>query len=299
MHADITGLSDLFAENDTEALYLIRKALTYFPANATEFPPKSVGEAPSRFKQNALPDIIPEDERYSYDMHHILESIVDVGSLLELKPYYDGSLITTLARIEGQVVGILANNPKINAGAMGAGACEKAVSFIILCDSFHIPLIFLHDTPGFYVSKKAEDQKMPLRIMDFINALHQCTVPRIAVIIRKSYGMAHNNMSGANMGADFVMAWPRADISFMAPEVAFNVVMGRKIKEMPNPEAVKQTFLEEMNQMNAPWEAVGLGMIDKIIDPRHTRRELIDALRFACTQTGGKSQRKMANWNKM
>lgn len=298
-HARTTGLVDLFADNDAHAIRLIQRVLTYLPANATELPPVAPPQPPSTLKQNSILTIIPADDRYAYDMHQLLECIVDVGSLLELKPFYDGSLITTLARLDGQVVGILANNPAVNAGAMGPGACEKAVSFIALCDSFHIPLVFLHDTPGFYVSQFAENNKMPVRIMDFMNALHHCTVPRITLFVRKSYGMASNNMMGGNMGADFTLAWPTADISFSSPEVAFNVVMGRKTKDDPNRDAIKAAFLANLAEISAPWEPAGLGLIDRIIDPRQSRTELIQALRIAKGRTGGRSKRLMASWNKM
>ncbi len=299
VHAEKTGITDFFAEDDLDCLKLIRKVLGYFPANVNELPPLLPTKANKNFRQERLLHILPENSKMSYDMHEILEIVFDAGSLLELKPYYDGSLITTLARLDGQVVGVLTNNPKVSAGAMGAGACEKAISFITLCDSFHIPLIFLHDTPGFYVSKAAEERKMPLQIMNFIKALHYSTVPRLAVIVRRSYGMAHCNMVGAEMGADFLMAWPSADVSFMSPEVAANVVMGRKLKEAPNPEAAYQAFMTEMAQMNAPWEAAGKNLIDKIIDPRDTRLELIQALKFAKGKHGGFSQRLLKNWIKV
>jgi acetyl-CoA carboxylase carboxyltransferase component len=192
LHATQTGQVDLFAENDEDCLALVRKVLGYFPDNCNEFPPIS-SPLPSRERGGGegLLDLVPSDPKLVYDMHRVLDAIFDPGSILELKPFYDGSLITALARLEGHVVGVLANNPKVTAGAMGPGACEKAVSFICLCDSFHIPLVFLHDTPGFFVGKRAEEGAMPLRIMNWIEALHQSSVPRVSVIIRKSYGMAH------------------------------------------------------------------------------------------------------------
>ena len=246
-------------------------------------------------------------------MHRLIEAVCDPGSVLELKPLFDGSLITALARIEGRVVGILANNPKVMAGAMGPGACEKAVSFICLCDSFHIPLVFLHDTPGFFVGKRAEEGAMPLRIMNWIEALHQSSVPRISLIVRKSYGMAHCNMSGGNMGSDLLLAWPNADVSFMAPAVAVNVVYGRKLtesKETNNDSVIpakagiqssKEELMEQISRTNAPWHAAGLDYIDRVIDPRDTRNELIRALERAAGPDGqgGRSQRRLANWPRM
>lgn len=300
MHSEKSGLTDLVAENDLECLQLIRKVLTYLPSNYKEMPPALENASSPLYKQERLLEILPQNPKITYDMHELLQIVFDKNSLLELKPCYDGSLITSLARLDGQVVGILANNPKINAGAMGPGACEKAIAFITLCDSFHIPLIFIHDTPGFYVSKAAEERKMPLLIMNFIKALHYSTVPRISLIVRKSYGMAHCNMVGANMGADFLLAWPDAEISFMAPEVALNVVMGRKIKNADKPEEMKRVFLEEMKKMNQPWEAAALNLIDKVIDPSDTRKELIQSLKIArgTHNNAGKSKRLLAGWPK-
>jgi len=301
LHARTTGQVDLFADNDAHCLALVRRVLSYLPSNANNLPPEAArNDDPNRRIDNAL-DIVPAARRRAYDMHRLVEAIVDPDSVLELKPYYDGSLITTLARLDGSVVGILANNPMVSAGAMGWGACEKATAFIALCDSFHIPLIFLHDTPGFFVSKAAEEHKMPLKIMQFLDALHHVSVPKISLIVRKSYGMAHCNMLGGNMGADAVLAWPMAEISFMGPEVALNVVYGRKLAEHEDAEQEKDRLLAEMNEQNAPWEAAGLNLIDDIIEPADTRIELIRALRRAegPDRQARRSRRLLASWPTM
>ncbi len=300
LHARQTGQVDLFADNDAEALALARRVLSYLPQHAGVLPPRLPGYEISEQRLEAVFDRVPEDPRQVYDMHGLLDAVCDTNSVLELKPYYDASLITALARIDGRVVGVLANNPKVTAGAMGPGACEKATSFICLCDSFHIPLVFLHDTPGFFVGKRAEEAQMPLKIMSMIEALHQSTVPRISVIVRKSYGMAHCNMAGGNMGSDLVLAWPTADVSFMAPAVAVNVVHGRKLAAMSDP-AARQALMDELARANAPWEAAGRNYIDRVIDPRDTRIELIRGLERACGRDGeaGRSQRKLANWPRM
>ena len=295
VHARKTGLVDLFAENETDCFRQIRRVLSYLPPNAQTLPPTTAYQAFSDLRNEKFLQIIPNDERYSYDMQHLLRLIADKNSLLELKPFFDGSLITAWGRMNGQVVGFLANNPKVMAGAMGPGACEKALSFIILCDSFHIPLLFLHDTPGFFVSKAAEEQKMPLRIMNVVKALQYSSVPKISLIVRKSYGMAHVNMLGANMGADFVLAWPKAEISFMSPNAAAHVLLGKKLENAADPMAARQAFLDEMAQINAPWAAAERGYIDRIIDPRDTRTELLKALRIIGPKL---SQRKMASWPK-
>lgn len=301
-HAHNTGLVDLFAEDDEHCLQQVRDVLSYFPSNADQLPPVMPQIAhDGNIQQDEMLELVPVDPKAVYDMRHVIDLVADSGSVLELKPFYDGSLITSLARLDGHVVGILANNPLVNVGAMGPGACEKAISFICLCDSFHIPLVFLHDTPGFFVGKFAEDRKMPQKIMAYIQALQASTVPRVSVIMRKSYGMAHCNMVGGNMGADTLLAWPLAEVSFMAPEVAVNVVYGRKLQDMPDPEQVRESLLEQMRSGNTPWEAAGLNLIDKVIDPRDTRRELINALKRARGADGQhqRSKRQLANWSRM
>lgn len=301
LHAEITGLTDIFAEDDRDCSWKVRDVLSYFPSNAELLPPVLQTHDAPNARLDSITELVPADPKGIYDMRDVIALIADSNSVLELKPHFDGSLITALARLDGHPVGILANNPLVTVGAMGPGACEKATAFICLCDSFHIPLVFLHDTPGFFVSRAAEQRKMPLKIMTFIQALHYSTVPRVGVIVRKSYGMAHCNMVGANMGADTLLAWPIAEVSFMAPEVAVNVVYGRKLLEQPDPAAAREQYIAEMRQGNAPWEAAGLNLVDKIIDPRDTRREIIRALRLSRGADGerGRSQRLLAGWPRM
>ena len=299
LHAETTGQVDLFADNEYDCLHLIRQTLSYLPANANLPPPQI--EAVSPAAQTLPAAIVPADSKKAYAGRELVEAIVDGGSVLELKPFYDPSLITCLARIDGQVVGVLANNPSHNAGAMGPGACDKATSFMVLCDSYHIPLIFLHDTPGFLIGQSAENAAMSRKIMTWIEALHQCTVPRISVIVRKSYGMAHCNMSGGNMGNEILLAWPSAEISFVAPDVAVSIVHGRKLAQDENPAAAYAGYVDELNRANAPWAAAGANLIDKVIEPDSTRAELIQALRRArgADGMGQRSQRRMANWPRM
>ncbi|MCB8942412.1 MAG: carboxyl transferase [Ardenticatenaceae bacterium] len=298
LHAHHTGQVDLFAENEEECLWLVRQVLGYLPENAQE-PPPSV-KAREAVKGDVL-TAVPADPKRAYDMHQLIHLIVDADSLLELKPFFAPELITAFARLNGHVVGLVANNPQHNAGAMGPGACDKASSFIVLCDSFHIPLLFWHDTPGFLIGKTAEHASMPRKIMTWIEALHQCTVPRVSLVVRKSYGMAHCNMSGGNMGSDALLAWPSADVSFVAPEVAVSIVYGRKLAQLDDPQAAYEQYLDELNRANAPWAAAGLNLIDRVIDPQQTRQELINALHRARGPhgLGQRSQRRLANWPRL
>jgi acetyl-CoA carboxylase carboxyltransferase component len=246
------------------------------PSNAQELPP----EVPSRdsdqdSRQEKLLTIVPDESRRGYDMNRVINTVVDDEKIFPIKPDFDRSVITCLARLDGHTVGIIANQPMYNAGAMGPDGCDKCCSFICLCDSYNIPLIFLHDTPGFLVGRAAELKRMPGKIINFIEAVALATVPKVSLVIRKSYGMAYSNMCGTGMGADFVMAWPNAEMSFMAPEVAANVVYRRKIDESNDVKAAR----------------------DNVIYPTDTRKVLIKTLKLARGADGGhRSSRQLANW---
>ena len=166
-----------------------------------------------------------------------------------------------------------------------------------LCDSCHVPLLCVHDTPGFFVGKAAEQKRMPGKIINFIEAVSLATVPKISLIVRKSYGMATGNMAGPGMGADFQLAWPTADISFVAPEVAANVVYARKIQESPDPQAARRAAIEEMRLGSRPWAAAGKGFLDDVVEPRDTRRTLIDLFHLARgkDRKSAFSERRLAN----
>ncbi|MFT5174828.1 MAG: acetyl-CoA carboxylase carboxyltransferase component [Gammaproteobacteria bacterium] len=298
MHARVTGQVDLFADDDAHCLELVRKALSFLPTNADELPPRvNSGDDPQR-RLDDLPSLLPDSPRKAFDMRRVLKMVADDGEVLELKPRFDPSLVTALIRLDGYTVGVMANNSMGNAGAMGPGACEKATSFICLCDSFHIPLVTFHDTPGFFVSKAAEERKMPLKIMTFLDAWHQCSVPRIGVIARKSYGFAHRHMLGARMDTDYLVAWPNADVSFMAPEGAVEVVYGTSIGVSEDEKSERAARLAEINRVNEPWEPASLHLIDDVIDPRDTRSVVIRALARARGPSGdrGRSRRNLANW---
>lgn len=296
VHAEETGQVETFVESEEEAIKQIKQFLSYMPHHAGEEPAlKETTDDPARQLEKVV-ELVPTRQKRAYNMKKVIEEIVDDGIYFELKATYGQALITTLARIDGRVVGIIANNPMKFAGAAGAKECEKATDFIVLCDSYHIPLIFLHDTPGFRVSKDAEKLKMPTKIMVWNQALAQSTVPKISVVIRKSIGAAYGNMCGPTMGADFVVAWPTAEINFTGPEVGINVVYGQQIRTAENPDEERTRLLEEWGFDASAYKAAGKYLIDDVIDPRNTRKFLADTLSFACHKNGAKSERKLANW---
>ncbi len=298
LQAEITGQADRTAEGEEDCFRLVRDFLSYLPSNGQELPPVVSPQGTDQEKrQERLLTIIPDESRRGYDMNRIIKTIVDDEEIFPLKPDFERAVITCLARIDGQSVGIIANQPLHTAGAMGPDGCDKCCSFICLCDSFNIPLIFLHDTPGFLVGKAAEMKRMPGKIINFIEAVSLSTVPKVSIVIRKSYGMAYSNMCGTGMGADFVFAWPNAEISFMAPEVAANVVYRKKIDASEDVELARRQAVERLRVAGAPWKAAGLHLLEDVIDPRDTRRILSHVLKLAAGKNGShRSRRLLANW---
>ncbi|MHB8084909.1 MAG: acyl-CoA carboxylase subunit beta, partial [Dehalococcoidia bacterium] len=282
LHAEVTGQVDAFAENEEDCLRIVREFMSYMPSNCDEEPPHLSTGDPADRKLDEIAGILPEALNRAYDMFKIIKLIVDDGKYMVLKPFYDPSLITCLARMNGKVVGIIANQPMHNAGAGGPGSCEKAASFIVLCDSYNIPLIFLHDTPGFFVGLDAEKKKMPGKIMVWFEALALSTVPKISIVIRKSYGMAYGNMAGTNCGSDILVAWPTADISFMSAQAGVNVLFKPLIDAAADPALEKEKLITQWEYQSAPWKAAERHFIDDVIEPRNTREYInkcLDLLR--------------------
>ena len=198
LHTEITGLADLAVDTDEEALEAIQRYLSYLPQHANEAPPRvAVPEGSDALAEDIL-DIIPETSGKTYDVRKVIERVVDKDSFFPLKARFAKTLVTGLARIDGRSVGIIANNPYFKGGAIDADACDKAISFLVQCDSYNIPLVFLVDQPGFLIGVEAEKRRIPGKVMNWLNALALCTVPKISIIMRKSYGLAVRNMGGSN-----------------------------------------------------------------------------------------------------
>jgi len=297
LHAEVTGQVDAFAEDDEHCMQIVREMLGYLPNHCDEEPPRVPTSDPADRKAERLMKLIPDKSNRVYDMYQVIKEIVDDGKYLALKPYFGKALITCLARMNGRVIGIIASQTLHNAGAAGPDECEKATSFIVLCDSYNIPLVHLCDTPGFLVGRPAEKRKIPLKIMVWMEALALATVPKISVIVRKAYGMGISNMCGSNCGADFISALTTAEISFMSPEAAANVVYSRRIQEAADPEAERERLIKEMQYGNAPWEAAATGWLDDVLDPRDTRKYIIDCLEVMHERKNGfMSEKQLQNW---
>ena len=297
VHAEITGNADRVAENEDHCFQLIRQYLSYMPSHCDEPPPHVEVPEGSGSEMPRILDYLPEKRNRGYDMHRILNCIVDKESFFPIKPAFGKSVITGLARIDGNSVGIVANQPMFNAGAMDTDGIDKVISLLCLCDAFNIPLIFFHDIPGFLVGKEAERKRVGARVMNYMNALGLLTVPKISVIVRKTYGMAFWNMCGSGCGTDFLVAWPSAEMSFVDPAIAANVVYGGKSSASDKDSEEWQSLLQQMVDDASPFGAAAKHYIHDVIDPRKTRDYIIRALEVSFNaRTGGIGEHKLANW---
>ncbi len=291
IHEKITGIADKVVENESQCFELIKEFLGYMPANNQERPPRLPVPENSGSKMDSILELLPEKRTRSYDMHNIIQYIVDDGKIFEIKPNFAKMLITCFARVNGEVVGFIANNPIHNVGAMDTDGLEKHTSFLCLCDSFNIPIIFLHDTPGHLVGKDAEKKRVGAKVSNNLQALCQVTVPKIVIVIRKSYGQAAANMCGPGVGPDYLVAWPTAELGFMDPAIAADIVFGSW------PEEERKKMQEQMISDLSPYPAAQDYFLQDIIDPRQTREYLTQVLSIIRdSDDQGVGKHHLANW---
>lgn len=293
LHTEVTGLVDLAVDRDEEALDAIRTYLSYLPSHANETPPRRSVPSGSDDMGDALLDLIPDSKGKVYDVRKVIRCFVDRDTMFELKPRFGKTLVTALARIDGRSVGIIANNPYFKGGAIDADACDKAISFIVQCDSYNVPLIFLADQPGFLIGLEAERKRMPGKVMNWLNALALCTVPKLSIIMRKSYGLAVRNMGGSN-NADDVAAWWTAEVSFMDPRSAVSVVHNVSPEQEPDEYAAR---LAEMSRDTSAYDLGSVNGARSVIDPRETRRHLKNMLEiYEDSYNAGIGEHHLRNW---
>jgi acetyl-CoA carboxylase carboxyltransferase component len=291
LHAETTGLIDKVTETDEEALDAIKQFLGYLPSHHNEPPPqRPVPEGSGNGMQNIL-DLLPPLRTQVYDVRKVVRAIIDLDSYFELKPLFGKVAVTALARLGGNTVGIVANNPFYKGGALDADACDKITSLLVMCDSFNIPVIIFVDTPGFIIGTEAERRRAPGKIMNFMNALSLCTVPKLSVILRKSYGQAFLNMGGGR-NSDEIAAWPTAEISFMDPHFAVQIVHGLE----PGQEGYDEAFAQ-MACDNNIWDMASAYAIQSVIRPEETRDYLIRMLEtHRLRLSRGVGQHLMRTW---
>jgi acetyl-CoA carboxylase carboxyltransferase component len=292
VHSEVSGLVDQVVDTDEEAIDAIKRFLSYLPSHHNEAPPRATVPAGS---DDAIKDVmthVPLATNQVYDMRKIIGAIVDKDSLFEMKARFGKTLVTALARLDGESIGVIANNPLFKGGAIDADACQKVQAFMVLCDSFNVPIVFLVDQPGFLIGQEGEQKGVTGKVMNWLNAMTLCTVPKISIIVRKSYGLAVSNM-GAGGNADEVCCWVTAEVSFMKPEFGAKVVFG--VSE-DDPAAFKAA-VDKMTKGSTPYDMAAIYTAQNVIDPRDTRDYLKRTLAIHRLRlTSGVGEHLMRTW---
>lgn len=281
MHCTVSGVGDVLVSSEEEAISEARRYLAFFPANFAIKPERIQAKAAKAGR--TLEQIIPENQNAPFDMYELIDQLVDEGSFFDIKKLFAGELITGIARIEGQVVGILANQPKVKGGVLFGDSADKGAKFINLCDAFSIPLLFLADVPGFMIGTKVERAGIIRHGAKFIAAMSSATVPKVSVIVRKAYGAGLYAMAGPAFEPDVCIALPTAQIAVMGPEAAVNAVYSNKIEAIDDPkERIKyvqekhREYKEEIDIYKLASELI----VDEIVAPHQLREVLSQRLSF-------------------
>ncbi|MGW2954506.1 acyl-CoA carboxylase subunit beta [Streptomyces eurythermus] len=296
VHSRTSGVAHFAYDDEETCLEEVRFLLSMLPANNRESAPAVPCDDPADRRGEALYDLVPADGNRPYDMRAVIEEIVDDGTHLEVHERWAANVICTLARLDGKVVGIVANQPQSLAGVLDIAASEKAANFVQTCDSFNIPLVTLLDVPGFLPGVDQEHNGIIRHGAKLLYAYCNATVPRISLVLRKAYGGAYIVMDSRSIGADLALAWPTNEIAVMGAEGAANVIFRRDINAADDPEAVRRQRVEEYKaELMHPYYAAERGLVDDVIDPADTREVLIRSLAMLRTKHADLPMRKHGN----
>jgi acetyl-CoA carboxylase carboxyltransferase component len=274
VHCEVSGVGDAEVANDQECIQLVKNYLSFMPSSSAEQPPRRQSDDPVERREESLLELLPESPRKPWDMYRLIEAIVDDGDYLDIKKKFGRSIITCLARIGGQPVGIVASQPKYLGGVLENDSADKAAKHIQVCDAFNVPLVFLQDVPGFMVGSKVEHAGIIRHGAKMLHAMSAATVPKITVIVRKAYGAGYYVMCGRAYEPDLIVAWPTAEVSVMGAEGMVGIA-GRKLfgGQEPDPE-VKKSIVDMIQKNIDVYKVAGWGFVDDVIDPRDTRRAI-------------------------
>lgn len=278
VHNTVSGNAHFSGSTEQEVLEQVRLLLSYLPQNNEEKPPGKEAPEESDYRPD-LTDLIPFDAIRPYDVRTVIENIMDKDSFMEVHQGFAKNMVVGFARMKGQTVGLVCNQPKYMAGGLDIDSSDKAARFIRFCDSFNIPIITFEDVTGFFPGVKQEHGGIIRHGAKILYAYSEAVVPKITVILRKAYGGAYVALNSKSIGADLVYAWPNAEIAVMGPQGAANIIFARDIQNSSDPEAERAKKIEEYREKFAnPYVAASQGMVDDVIDPRETRIKLIQAL---------------------
>jgi len=280
VHAELTGNAHFFSTSELECFEQIKKLISYIPRNngtkALPFPPKP----PKKGKK--IEDIVPGDPRIPYDVRDIIKGVTDSSEFFEVMESFAPNIVIGFGRMEGDTVGFVANQPMVLAGVLDTDSSDKAGRFIRYCDAFNIPIVTFEDLPGYLPGVDQEHAGVIRHGAKILYAYSEATVPKITVILRKAYGGGYIAMNSRHLRADFVFAWPTAEIAVMGPEGAANIVFRKEISEAENPEEVRQEKIQEYKKKFAnPYVAAAQGYIDEVIEPKETRGRILHAMKVS------------------
>lgn len=281
IHCEQSGVGDAEVADDHECIALVRKYLSFFPSHCEEPPPTIECTDPVDRREEGLLDLLPENPRQAYDMYALIRAIVDHGEYLDIKKKFGRSIITCLARVGGQPVGIVANQPKYLGGVLENDSADKAAKFIQTCDAFNLPLVFLQDVPGFMVGSKVEHAGIIRHGAKMLHAMSAATVPKITVVVRKAYGAGYYVMCGRAYEPDLIVSWPGGEISVMGAEGMVGIAGRKLFGGQPPPPEVKAQIVEMIQKNIDIGKVAGWALIDDVIDPRDTRRTVAWGLELA------------------
>jgi acetyl-CoA carboxylase carboxyltransferase component len=291
VHSEITGNAHFYAKSEDECFEQIKKLITFIPWNnsqkALRFPPQE----PTLKK--SIEEIVPVDPQLPYDIRDIIRSITDSSDFFEIMELFARNIVIGFGRINGNTVGFVANQPMFLAGVLDCDSSDKAARFIRYCDAFNIPIVTLEDMPGYLPGVDQEHAGVIRHGAKLLYAYSEATVPKVTVIIRKAYGGGYIAMNSRHLGADFVFAWPTAEIAVMGPEGAANIVFKKEIEEAENPAEMRKQKIQEYKEKFAnPFVAASKGYIDEVIEPLETRARLIHSLEISASKVDHRPAKK-------
>ncbi|HAX95189.1 MAG TPA: methylmalonyl-CoA carboxyltransferase [Prolixibacteraceae bacterium] len=290
-HSSKSGVAHFVGKDEDQTLQMVRELVSFLPSNNMEDAPVKTTIDPSDREESALQDIVPADPNKPYDMHDIIQKVIDNKHFLEVQPNYAQNIIVGFARFGGQPVGIVANQPQYLAGVLDINSSVKAARFVRFCDSFNLPLVTFVDVPGFLPGTAQEFGGIIKHGAKLLYAFAEATVPKVTLITRKAYGGAYDVMSSKHIGGDVNLAYPTAEIAVMGPEGAINILR-RDIET----EGEKAKAVEEYRDTFAnPYKAAALGYIDEIINPKETRKKIIAALEMTRNKRKSNPVKKHGN----
>jgi methylmalonyl-CoA carboxyltransferase large subunit len=287
-----SGVVHFVAENDVEAAEICKRLLSFLPSNNKEDAPHAEPDE-SRMYEPRLNGVVPLEAKTGYDVRDVISLIVDRADFLEVHAEFARNLVVGFGRIRGATVGIVANQPKVLAGALDIDASDKGAGFVRFCNAFNIPLVTFVDIPGFLPGVNQEYGGIIRHGAKLLFAYSAATVPKITVILRKAYGGGYIAMCAKDLGADCTLAWPSAEIAVMGAEAAVEIVFHRELVEAENPEAKRQELIQQYREtFYTPYVAAGYRLVDDIIEPAQTRGYLAEALDTLSSKRDWRPQKK-------